>query len=262
MLKIGLLTHSFNESLLLQQWVDWHQSQVDIGLIIDHHSTDNSIRGLKLPDRWEIHTSKLPNFEAEAVDREMENMELYLKEKYNLDFVLTLNVTEFLWSKDFREDLTQAAQDNPTIQAFGMLSYCIVDPEVNNSTDPLSHTHGFLSDGTQQGIICRHRRYIHNSPNPNIYTPGRHTVNLSSTDLQESYILHYTFAPYPLCRPRKLQIQSRIPDSDRHQSRGVQHFLSESSLTELYNKHLEYTTDLTQDHKYADIYYQKIQEKI
>lgn len=251
--KIGVVTHTFNESLLLAQWLEWHKDIFDCGVIIDHHSTDGSVEALTLPENWETRKSRLPNFEAEAVDREVEDVEAYLKDKYNLDFVMTLNVTEFIWSKDFRGEIEQIHNSTPH-QAYGMLSYCLVDPSPNSSVNPLDHTHGFLSDGTQQGIICRHRRYIHSSPSPGVYTPGRHTVHLSNTDLPQSFILHYSFAPYPLCRERKLQIQTRIPESDRHQSRGVQHFLNEFTLTDLYNTHLKYSKDLLQDPNYESIY--------
>jgi len=77
-----------------------------------------------------------------------------------------------------------------------------------------------------------------------MYELGRHGCFLPYAHVPELLLLYCQLAPYPLCRERKLQVQTRIPNSDKQARLGFQHIITEEELTELHKNQSELSFDL------------------
>lgn len=233
-MKIGLVSHFFSESLLIKSWLDWHIPLFDRGVLINQGSTDNSVdiaAGL-IPPSWQIVDSKLDWFDACETDREVEFYESMLK-KLGCDWIITLNTTEFMFTPNLKDKLAAWSNEFPEVQAFGARSFVLIDKDLNQPLEsPIwkNRNWGYL-EYEENKPLTRHRRLMHNQTHGQ-YTPGRHSSNLPSMDIRDFTILHFNMSPYPQCIPRKLQIDSRIPDSNRAMGFGVQHFLLTSNILE------------------------------
>ena len=191
--------------------------------MIDHHSTDSSYDIINdlAPDSWSIVKSRLPEFDAVATDVEVMGYESTFPQGA---WRQALNVTEFIWTPNYRERLEELERENPDIQAFAMRSFCLVDRDLNlPELSPIykNHTWGMLDRffGTN---VPRHHRFVHKAQRGN-YSPGRHSVDLPNKFIEDLYLLHWTFAPWPQAFDRKYQIQERIPHSNKVLGQGVQH---------------------------------------
>lgn len=244
-MKIGLVSHYFNEELLLPQWIKWHLPMVDCTYLIDHQSTDESnniIRELA-PD-WKIIPSRLDCFDAIANDREVSEVEHLMKDNEAPDWIITLNITETIFTPNLKDRLKLLSTQAPDIQAFGMRSFCMVDPAPNDSLDVLDHQYGYVD--YERGVNSARRwRFIHNWLWGN-YELGRHGTVLRHTTCPELLIAYWQFAPYPKIRDRKLAVQTRIPQSDKDKGFGFQHLQTEESLTKVYELDVARSYDLNE----------------
>ena len=246
-MTLGILTHSFNESLLLQKWVDHHSKIADSGIVIDHGTTDDSIKDLRLPDNWEVIKSNMVDFQCHRLDQEVLEIEQYAKAVYKQDWTVTLCTTEFIFTPDFKNTIEQVHQQVPDARALGMRSVCLVDPVENNSMNLLDHSWGYVdyeNDAKGNRVEgCRRWRFIHNTDNP-VYEVGRHGVGVPYVQVPELLLLYCQLAPYPLCRDRKLAVQTRIPQWDKDHKYGFQHLITEEGLTELHSSQSALSFDL------------------
>lgn len=254
-MKLGLVTHIFNEELLLPVFINWHKSLFDCVIVIDHECTDNSLNIIReTAPEWEIIPTALKDFQAHANDSEVMEVESYMKAKYKPDWIVTLNVTELIFTPNFKGSLEEVIKQVPNAQAFGMRSACLVDPEPNNSMNPLDHTWGYLDfedipgGGRVEG--ARRWRFIHNQ-NHGHYELGRHNVFLPHALLPNFLILYMQLAPYPLCGNRKLQIKTRIPESDKRGGLGFQHQIDDQGLINLHKSELERSYNLMDKEVFA-----------
>jgi hypothetical protein len=250
-MKLVGFSHVYNEEMLLPMWIEHHKQFFDHCVIVDHSSTDSSVELISsLAPEWDIIPSKLLEFDAEATDKEMMEVE----SSYSADWKIILNTTEFILNRRFREQLRSLEEQFPLIEAFGMRSYCLVDKDLNKpNMNPvfLNHTHGFL-DKTHGWNVPRWHRYIHRGENGK-YVVGRHGTGLISMLAEDLFLCHLTFAPWPQSYNRKMQIQERIV-SDRWKARGVQHLQTPESMFSLYRRHLEVSSDLLQDPTFASLH--------
>lgn len=222
-MKLGCVTHFFNEELLLPAWINWHKEMFDFVYLLDHQSTDKSVEIIKTlaPKHWKVIPSRLTDFNAGANDAEVSETETLMKNTDKPDWIITLNITEFIFSPSIRERVEALSKLAPDIQAFGMRSVCLVDLEPNDSLDLLEHRTGYVD--YEKGVNGSRRwRYIHNWLWGK-YHLGRHYTDLVNTTCPELLIAYWQFAPYPNCKQRKQQIVTRIPPSDRAVGNGIQH---------------------------------------
>lgn len=228
-MKIGCITHFFNEELLMKDFILHHRDLFDEVIMIDHASTDNSVNIIKeLAPDWKIVKTKLDYFDAWKNDLEVMEYEHILK----TDWKIVLNITEFLFIPDLKERLKYSKT-----QAVGIRSVCLVDKEENLPIEnPLwkNRTWGYLNYDSRSPII-RRWRYIHNSLDGS-YHIGRHGTNLPATCFSDMLLLYFEFSPYPECIERKHQIQSRIPESDKIKGLGYEHI---ASIEQFKNRRLE-----------------------
>lgn len=256
-MKLGVITHFFNEEMMLPYWLDHHKKYFDCAIGINHHSTDKSVdiwnektNGM---DEWVGTDTNMPMFQAGALDVEVMQAESYMKQKFAPDFILVLNTTEFLFTPNLRDVLEDLQDDHPITQAFGMNSVVLVDPDharkFLQGPDWKLHHHGYVDNKYE----TRRPRYIHSREHGH-YETGRHNVYLPKIVIPEMLILWWGFAPWPACKYRKLQIQTRIPQSDKDARLGWEHIQTDESLTEMYRTHLAKSYNLMEDKVYETAY--------
>jgi hypothetical protein len=87
-----IISHFYNEEYLLPWWLKHHKQFFDHGIMIDYHSTDNSVNIIKeICPTWEVVESKNKEFDAAEVDVEVMEIESKLD-----GWRIVLNTTEFL----------------------------------------------------------------------------------------------------------------------------------------------------------------------
>lgn len=252
---IGMVFHFFNEELLMEGFCRHHKDLFDDVIAINHCSTDRSVEIInEVCPKWVVVNTGLDSFNAGANDREVE----YWETQLSTDLKLALNVTEWVFDASFRQKCIkfQEAFGNgaSAYRAMGMTSVCLVDKDDSDSTNLFDHTWGYVD----RHAVTRRPRFIHNAEHGH-YALGRHSVNLPAF-MSDMLLLHWTFAPYPLCRERKLQIQTRIPQSDKDARLGWEHIQTRESLHEFYLQHLARAGNLLEDPDYEARYKEYIND--
>lgn len=250
-----IISHIYNEEYLLPWWLNYHKKYFDHGVIIDYNSTDRSLDIIReICPTWDIVQSVNADFKAYDLDREVEK---YLMRYDDYVWKIALNTTEFL-----------VGDYNCLIGNIGtLLVPCLyfVD-ETSYRQDAIPYDVQ-LWDVIKTGLDIpftmdfRGSRALHT--NQMQYPSGRHFKRLINTD--KFIIFNYGFAPMTEeFYARKLQIQTRIPESERRMHQGGAHTngqdpngLSRDRLIGMYNEyakvqndhfpnHLERFSDLTQ----------------
>lgn len=259
-MKTLLISHFYNEELLLPSWCLHHRDMFDVAVVIDHSSTDKSCEIIeKLCPNWIKVRSKLSQFDCAATDQEV----MFYERQYPDHWKLCLNTTEFLWTRYLDMRIDEFMSFYPDTEAFGMSSFCLVDsPKQSKGGDGfdgyftvpfyLGKTWGY-KDQPFGFNVSRFRRFIHRGLDGQ-YDVGRHSTKLSSTNTEALHILHATYSPWPYCRERKLQIQGKMPESDKAQGKGVQHIVSPEQLNARYLQHLGVSKDLLEYHEFRGPY--------
>lgn len=226
-----LISHFFNEEFLLPYFLRHHVPMFDHGVMINHCSTDSSVDIIKaLAPGWEIVDTTLENFDAELNDREVESHEA----RFPDDWKVVLNVTEFIIHPDLRWFLREQLKKNQHwvwMRDFGIVDTLEEqDKPVTDEPLWLQREHGFDAATVRSRMI---HRYQHGD-----WILGRHSSHKSRKHpgmlTDEVLVLWYGWSPMSCCRPRKLQIQTRIPEKDKALRRGVEHIQTPESLQETY----------------------------
>ncbi len=255
--NLCILTHVYNEEMLIVPWMKHHSMFARELIVIDHHSTDKTVELVNkyapyLYDKYKVVTTKLDCFDAALVDQEVMELETTRESEW----VFTLNVTEFIWHFDLPYLL-----ENTSADAIGFRAFMMVDPVSRCPKEPSdlsgfiwhNRTYGYRDDGS--ALASRRARFMHRKEHGS-YALGRHGVNIPNHDFQEHYnILFAHFSPWPESRQRKLQIQDRIPLKDKQAGSGIQHLQTPESLNGLYWHELTKAKDLlTTDQDFAKNY--------
>ena len=91
-MKKTLLCHFYNEAYMLPWFLNHHKQIFDHGVMIDYHSTDSSVEIIKeICPTWTIITSRNPDFQADTIDTEVNDIEAGIE-----GWKICLNVTEQL----------------------------------------------------------------------------------------------------------------------------------------------------------------------
>jgi Glycosyl transferase family 2 len=217
-----VIIHIFNEAYLLPFWLEHHRKLFDHGIVIDYHSTDNSLDLVRsMCPTWQIRTTCNENFEARAIDKEIiEDIEPHIT-----GYKMVLNVTEFIIAS---EPLRDSLPWGPP-KCFHLKAYAPVSAGESMPTTLDEFLTGFNRVHTtwRDGV-----RFIHSFIDGQ-YHLGRHNSSHPSTDLASNniYLLWFGFYPWnQAARARKLQIQTKIPDSDKQRGWGAQHLTNEAGL--------------------------------
>ena len=249
-MKKTLLCHFFNEEYMLPWFLNHHKQIFDHGVMIDYHSTDRSCEIIReLCPTWDIVTSRNPNFQADLIDTEVNDLESSIE-----GWKICLNVTEQLIG-DY-----SVMDDNGPSQLL-VPSIFMVDADRDRAVSqdiPLykQKFYGFHFKDSDRAFLERRSRRLHRTsiPYPTASTadcmaPGRH-YNFYSTD--QLAVLYYGWCPMDASGfARKLQIQTQIPLIDRQRGWGYHHITNKETLTyRLENEFIPRARDLTKEINY------------
>lgn len=249
-MQITLISHFFNESLLLPSFcLQWNRL-VDNAVLIDYDSTDNSRAIIEsLCPHWKIVPAKQNVFDAYGLDLHVMELESQFR-----GWKFAACSTEVLLHHDLRGFLTQWEAENPDIEAIGIRSAVLCQgPDEPTEFDPTrdlfqQRSFGFMDDGCS----ARPYRYLHRGVHGQYAQVGRHSTGLP-WELSPDLILQWWgWSPWPQVKARKLQIQERIPQSNRLVGWGQQHIVTDAELDERYLSTLQWCGDLMENPLYAD----------
>lgn len=227
-MKKTLLCHFYNEEWMLPWFLNHHKTIFDHGIMIDYHSTDRSRDIIKeICPTWDIVTSRNPNFQADTIDSEVEDIERGIE-----GWRICLNVTEQLIG-DY-----SILDDTP--RQLLVPSVFFVDRDRHNTVTydkPLYEQKfdGFMFSDNPQNFFERRSRSLHNIPvhypansTPECMAPGRHWNTYNTDQLVTFY---YGWCPFDQGQiARKVQIQTQIPLIDRQLNRGCHHITNKETL--------------------------------
>jgi len=242
--KTLMVSHFYNEELLLPYFIRHHAPLFDDVTLIDYDSTDASLAIIarEAPTGWKVVTSRNRDFDAIDVDSEV----MYYEKQYPSDWwKIALTATEFLVHPNFRETLSQYSKPCN----FRFPSFII-----NGNDDvPLEKNVSLIQQRCQYMLsntfgITEYSRFI-GYKNDMSYSMGRHFLTNYDTSqkLSEAYHIHgylcaipflytgfifkYQNSPWPESKGRKIQISNRISQRSKNYGQGFQHFSENIILT-------------------------------
>lgn len=227
MTTITVISHFYNEEFLLPYWLKYHTKLFDHGIMIDYQSTDRSVNIIKeLAPNWEIRPSRYTEFDARKIDREVEEIEQTIS-----GWKIALNTTEFLLYHNLRTYCNQFEQDFPHLAGIRTAGVWIMDApnEYNTPVDDRPLFFQRYHGGMEHRSGSRHRLF-HNAPSGH-YHKGRHWTKLRNVIYEPRiYCLWFGWSPYPQVKPRKMQIQTRIPAKYIGTDEGKEHQLTSEEM--------------------------------
>jgi hypothetical protein len=256
-LTTTVISHFYNEEYLLPWWLDHHRQLFDHGVLIDYGSTDSSVAICRelVPD-WEIVRSRNATFRAVECDLEVMDIERGLS-----GWKIALNTTEFFCCRDMSSFLS-SLMANHAKGAFVRGAVMADRPEhVDVPAIPgvslVSQRHeGYFEDEySSKARRLERSRLIHRRRH-GAYTAGRHSSfrRGNSSSPPGALILWFGFSPWtPEMRARKLQIQSRVPATDRAVGLGSQHVVTEELLKEKWAQAAARAYDLRRSSDYTEV---------
>jgi nucleoside-diphosphate-sugar epimerase len=196
--KVTLLSHFYNEEMLLPFWIKSHAHLFDSAILIDYQSTDNSLEMVSdiAPSTWRVIKSRNQHFDAADIDIEVMDIEATLPAD---SWRIVLNTTEFLLSNNLCGILSKSKDTAIEIENVFING---------NDRIPLNYKQNICAQRTEFGISEGYR-YIHRSP-ARIYNVGRHSINIPSTRTHKMFIMKFIASPWPESKARKCQIMSKV----------------------------------------------------
>lgn len=231
-----ILTHFYNEEYMLPWWLNHHKEIFDWGVCINYGSTDRSVEIIKdICPKWVVVDSINELFDAKLCDDEVIKYEKQIP-----GWKTTLNVTEFLVG-DF------SVLNDTVEQELIIPCNTMVDLEEENLPDhslSLINQKPFGIHFTETGIKLRRPRCIHNKAFIN-YPLGRHYEAFNNESLQ---VCWYGWSPFNSSTiKRKLQIQYKIPESDKIRGFGREHLVDLEQLQSTYHTLKTKSKDLSKE---------------
>ena len=240
-----LITHFYNEEALLTQWIRHHAPLFNCAVLIDYDSTDKSrdIIRREAPDSWNVVTSFNRDFGAVGTDVEVSGYENSFDNNY---WRLALTTTEFLFTTGIRRKENAIFENGNAIR---IPSLSVVDKDGSGKNDKsqalVRQKNAFYFQDGASGILTdEEERYVNNHYNRfmhtirdfhNPYMVGRHEFRHASIQ-RNMHILKYMYGPFPEFYSRKLQIKTRMPESDKQFNFGHQHLIEYDQLDSDYKR--------------------------
>jgi hypothetical protein len=240
-----VVAHFYNEEFLLPFWLEHNTKIFDHGVLIDYQSTDNSVEIIKqMAPSWEIRSSVNEFFGAEEADNEV----MAIEREFENTWKMSLNITEFPLFANLEKYIQYVTTTMPGYVAIRTKSVIMVDTQETRhgpmTSEPLiiQRHHGYI-----QGDMGRSSRTLHNHPD-GFYELGRHDTRLEPRfDDNNMYCLWYGWSPIDYVKPRKLQIQKRLPEKDIKRGLGMEHLRTEEELEEEFNTIEKRSRDLLEN---------------
>jgi hypothetical protein len=267
-----VICHVRNEKYLLNWWLQHHKDKFDHGIIVDYHSTDDSMDLVKqITPKWQVIKSVNKDFNAANCDIEIMNIERSIQQQYPYAWMITLNVTEFLIGNTKR---LLSAYKSPKPVRMQKLIPCdvMIDSKEQMFTEPdpnvslvKQRTFGMPMDYSEDTFYNayagsrdfqsiednvmydnRKMRSMHNFPlnyfDTSVWRAGRHYWGTPCEDFR---ILWYGYSPFTEdLIQRKLAIQTQIPEADKAVGNGGQHLLNRDMAIARYEWHRQFAVEL------------------
>lgn len=249
-----VITHFYNEAYLLDWWLRHHLKYFDHGVLIDYHSSDDSVAICKriAPD-WEIVTSSNRDFSGIMCDFEV----MLHERRFPNCWKIALNTTEFLVAPRLGEmERLLIENDFTGVRIPGAI---MVDDDPRTAPAPDCDLVVSKSCGIWEcdfdfkavripGLTFPTRNRLYHRFDIGAYEPGRHASHLpgqinGSRDFAAIY--WYGFSPWTRAfKKRKLDIDARRAAFDRKHRMGVQHEAREADLDLRWSTLLAHAHDL------------------
>ncbi len=241
-----IITHIFNEEMMLKWWMPHHAAMFDHGIVIDYASTDRSLEIVRqfAPD-WEIVQSRNEFFRAADIDIEVMDIERGVA-----GWKCVLTSTEFLHC-----DLDKLTNDlsNEGFDAAQIKPVAMVDRQERTFADYTAPLDTQCVYGYVGGWIEPYKSRVFHRHRDGAYNVGRHSTNHQNVKMYPGGALlkWYGFAPWtPEMRIRKMQIHSRIPADDVARGLGYQHMVNAEQLRAMWQQEVPLAIDLRKDPEY------------
>lgn len=233
-----IISHFYNEEYLLYWWLNHHKDLFDYGIMINYQSTDSSVDIIKnMCPHWVVVDSKNTSFEAALVDNEVMDYE-----KQITGWRIVLNTTEFIVG-NIDSEIKSSVTNNILIPSISFFDW--------NPTGSLDKNKKLWEQKTfgrnyKQNFELRKARSLHNISNVK-YGIGRH---YSQYNCEKLLIYHFgnCISSKEMLSSR-LQIQHKIPVSDKINRLGFQHYghngtiLTQNMLYENYLQNKKFIHD-------------------
>lgn len=231
--KRVVISHFFNEAYLLPWWLRHHREIFDHGVLIDYHSTDDSVAICReLVPHWEVVPSENATFAALLCDFEVMKHEQRFPDAWKL----ALNTTEFFVAPGL-EKMERVINQHDLI-GVRLPGAVMVDTDPQNAPDPLRSLTEQKATGIWEdeidfaslaipGLTFPTRTRVYHRYAIGAYTPGRHSSQLPrqcNGSHELGSIRWYGFSPWSNAfKARKLQISERRDSFDVKNGFGAQH---------------------------------------
>lgn len=222
----------------------------DHGIMIDYQSTDRSVEIIRsMAPSWEIRPSRNQTFDAYELDKEVTEIEQTIK-----GWKIALNTTEFLLCPNIHEDIDHYEKMlaySPGMQTAGVVM-CDSTEEFNKplNNNPLIFQRFSGRIEPPPTIGGSRHRLLHKASHGMYYT-GRHWTRLGDVIYRpEIFCVWFGWSPYPQVKPRKLQIQTRIPPAHIGTALGIEHQINSEQMDLHYQQHQALSSDLRNDPLY------------
>lgn len=233
-----LVSHFYNEALLLPHWIRHHAPMFSSAILIDYNSTDGSAEIVRrlAPRSWKVVLSVDAEFDAATLDQQVVSWEMAQPNAWRI----ALTTTEFLIMPHMREKLAalDPGADGHRVLRFHSVIVVGDDAVPLNDEQPLVCQRAVFVE-PQRGLLLGaapktnkpfYDRFMHAGLGSNYdYEPGRHAM-LGAVTAEENnlysdtgLIFKYMWTPWPETRARKMQIGTKVSKSDRKAGSGVQH---------------------------------------
>lgn len=266
--KIVLVSHFFNEELLLPYWIRHHARYFDEAILIDYDSTDRSVEIVRkqAPAGWRVVSSRHKEFDHVLVDKEV----MWYESKFKDAWKISLCITEFLMAKDLRSLLRSYELQDEHLFTWENYSAILRVPAVSivgHDTKPLNPNEPLVKQRSVYGLLNQtkvdmqeldrgaepfrliiwpaynrpagtniYSRHLHVglSQHEFQYAPGRHDAAMlhERHDLykliKDAFIMKFMWTPWPEVAPRKVQIGSKV--KRKSTLAGFQHLFVKNNL--------------------------------
>jgi nucleoside-diphosphate-sugar epimerase/SAM-dependent methyltransferase len=217
---VGMVTHFYNEELLLPYFIRHHAGMFDEVVMIDMGSNDLSCRIIadQAPSHWRVVDSKYPDtFDAIKLDVEVVEQENSLCTSWRI----ALTITEFIVHPDLRGELQSLQASNPKLLAMRFPALMMVGDDAH----ALQRFPNLIEQRAQvlrEPWLNEYSRFLHRLPRDrNYYSVGRHALDACESTIansEQGFLAKWKYTPWPESVTRKIQFNARIPE--RHVARG------------------------------------------
>jgi len=253
-----LVTHLWNDALLLPFWLKHHRHLFDHGVVIYYESSDSTreILEKEVPE-WDVVEPWSKELISPDLDRQVQAIEA--EDRFKGWWKMCLTVTEYAFTPNLKASLVPYVTENPAGIGFYASGWGLVDTPTQRSEgldldipillqrqygfEMLKTTHPFHRNGG--------RRFIHRGERGN-YSVGRHYTYVEGTEDHGCLrLVRLFYVPFDEAGiQRKLRMKENVSKYDVEHRHSAQHFMSRDEMEADYRRLLGVSQWLARDPHY------------